>query len=91
VGTSDYLTWTGVGVVAVFSLVMFVFALKRRLERGRPARFSIGLGMVDVIEGITGKELSARAQMRIFLLSLAVGVAAAAAAIGVIIYLRAGQ
>ena len=87
--TRDYLIWAGVGAVTVLSLTLFVFALKRRLERGRPARFSIGLGLADVIEGVTGKELSPRAQMRVFLFSVGLSVAAAAAAIGVLVYLGA--
>jgi hypothetical protein len=91
VETGDYLTWAGVGSVAALSLTMFVLALKRRLERGQPARFSIGLGLVDVIEGLTGKELSPRSQMRIFLFSIALGVSLAAAGIGVIIYLGASR
>ena len=89
--TQYVLIWAGVGTVAALSLTLFVFALKRRLERGRPARFSIGLGLVDVIEGLTGKELSPQSQMRIFLFSLALGVSAAAAAIGMAVYFRAGQ
>ena len=89
--TRDYLIWAGVGVVAVVSLTMFVFGLKRRLERGRPARFTIGLGLVDVIEGITGKELSPQSQVRVFIFGLALSIALAMAAIGVAAYLRVGQ
>ncbi len=61
-----YLTWGLAGGLLVVAVVVLVVALRRRIKRGRPARFHIGLGLVDVIEGLTGRELSRRSQGIIF-------------------------
>ncbi len=71
-----YLTWGLAGVLAVLAIVFFIVALRRRIERGRPARFHIGLGLVDIIEGFTGKELSRRTQGVIFAVAIGIGVLA---------------
>jgi hypothetical protein len=70
-----YLLWGFVGVIVVLSLVFAVAGIRRRMERGRPARFQFGFGVgpVDVIEGLTGKELSPRAQAIVFAVSIAIG------------------
>ena len=70
-----YLLWGSVGVIFVLSIVFAVAGLRRRIERGRPARFHFGFGagLVDVIEGLTGRELSPRAQAVVFAITVAIG------------------
>jgi hypothetical protein len=85
-----YLLWGLVGVIFVLSLVFAVAGLRRRLERGRPARFHFGFGagLVDVIEGLTGKELSPRAQAIVFAVSIAIGVLALIVGLSVLLLRR---
>jgi hypothetical protein len=73
-----YLVWGLVSVIVVLSVVFAFAGIRRRLERGRPARFHFGFGagLVDVIEGLTGKELSPRAQATVFGVTVAIGVLA---------------
>ena len=73
-----YLVWGLVSVIVVLSVVFAVAGIRRRLERGRPARFHLGFGagLVDVIEGLTGKELSPRSQAIVLAVSIAIGVLA---------------
>ena len=79
--TAQYLLWALASVVAALSLVFAFVGLKRRIERGRPARFHIGLSLVDVVEGLTGKELSPRTQAT--MLVIGVSIALILAAVGV--------
>jgi hypothetical protein len=67
-----------ISVIVVLSIVFAVAGIRRRIERGRPARFHFGFGasLVDVIEGLSGRELSARAQAVVFAISIAIGVLA---------------
>jgi hypothetical protein len=60
-----YLLWALAGMAAVLILMLAAVALRRRLKRGHPARFSIGLSLIDVIEGLSGRELSSRTQATI--------------------------
>lgn len=86
-----YLVWTLVGIVLVLSLAFAVAGIQRRIERGRPARFhfSFGAGLTDVIEGLTGRELSARAQAIVFSVSVGIGVLALAIGLSILL-LRGG-
>jgi hypothetical protein len=85
-----YLLWGLVGVIVVLSLVFAVAGIRRRMERGRPARFHLGFGagLVDVIEGLTGKELSPRAQAVVFGISIAIGLLALAVGLAVLLLRR---
>ena len=85
-----YLLWGLVGVIVVLSLVFAVAGIRRRMERGRPARFQFGFGVgpVDVIEGLTGKELSPRAQAIVFAVSIAIGVLALIVGLSVLLLRR---
>ena len=85
--TDRYLLWGHVGVIIVLSTVFAVAGIRRRIERGRPARFrvSFGIGLVDVIEGLTGKELSPRAQAIVFGITIAIGVLALAVGLAVML------
>jgi hypothetical protein len=68
---NEYLLWGLAGLGVVLILALAAVAVRRRLERGRPARFSIGLRPVDIIEGLTGRELSRRTQAAILAGSIA--------------------
>jgi hypothetical protein len=82
-----YLQWGLVGAIAVIAIVFAVVGLRRRIARGRPARFHFGFGagLVDVIEGLSGRELSPRAQGFVFGVSIAIGIAALAVGIAVLL------
>ncbi|HEX5008187.1 MAG TPA: hypothetical protein VFV70_13810 [Hyphomonadaceae bacterium] len=81
-----YRHWGLVGVILVLSTVFAVAGIRRRVERGRPARFHFGFGagFIDVIEGLTGKELSPRAQAIVFAITGAIGVLALAAGLALL-------
>ena len=83
-----YLLWGLVGVVAVLSIVFALAGIRRRIERGRPARFHFGFGagLVDVIEGLTGKELSPRAQAVAFAVRIAIGVLALLIGLSILLF-----
>ena len=85
-----YLLWGLVGLIIVLSTVFAVAGLRRRMERGKPARyhFGFGAGLVDVIEGLTGKELSPRAQAVVFAITVAIGVLALAVGLAVMLLRR---
>lgn len=87
-----YLVWGIVSVIVVLSIVFAAAGIRRRLERARPARFHIGFGagLVDVIEGLSGKELSPRAQAIVLAVSIAIGVLALAVGL-TILFLRRGM
>lgn len=85
-----YLVWGLVSIIVVLSIVFAFAGIRRRLERGRPARFHLGVGagLVDVIEGLTGKELSPRAQAIVFALSIAIGALAIVVGLSVLLLRR---
>ncbi len=82
---ASYLIWVLASVVAVASLVFAFIGVRRRIERGRPARFSLGIGLTDVIESLTGKELSTKTQATIFIVALATGLLVLAVGIGLML------
>ena len=85
-----YLVWGLVSVVVVLSIIFAFAGIRRRLERGRPARFHFGFGagLVDVIEGLTGKELSPRAQAVVVAVSIAIGVLALLVGLSILLLRR---
>ena len=85
-----YLVWGLISIVVVLSIVFAFAGIRRRLERGRPARFHFGFGagLVDVIEGLTGKELSPRAQAVVVAVSIAIGVLALLVGLSVLLLRR---
>jgi hypothetical protein len=89
--TERYLVWTLVGIVIVLSVVFAVAGIRRRIERGRPARFHFGFGagLTDVIEGLTGRELSPRGQAIVFAVGVGIGVLALAIGLSILL-LRGG-
>jgi len=82
---SRYLVYGLASLLLVVAIVFMVVGVRRRIERGRPARFHFGIGLVDVIEGLTGKELSQKTQGRIF--GAAVGLGLLALIIGLTLLL----
>jgi hypothetical protein len=85
-----YLTWGLAGGLLVLAIVFFIVGLRRRLERGRPARFHFGLGLVDIIEGFTGRELSQRTQGMIFAVAVGIGVLAFLVGLALLLLRRGG-
>ncbi len=83
-----YLLWGLVGVIAILSIVFALAGIRRRIERGRPARFHFGFGagLVDVIEGLTGKEMSPRAQAVVVAVSIAIGVLALLVGLSIMLF-----
>lgn len=59
------ITWPLTGVIIVTAPALLLVGLRRRRERGRPAGFKTGVGLVDVIEGIAGQPLSTAMQVTI--------------------------
>ena len=88
--TAQYLLWALASVVAVLSLVFAFVGLKRRIERGRPARFHIGLSLVDMVEGFTGKELSPKAQTAMLVVGVSIGLILAAGGIAILLVRQGG-
>jgi len=78
---SQYLVWGLAGIAVVLILALAAIAVRRRLERGRPARFSVGLSVIDIVEGVSGTELSPKAQAMVVAVSVALGLMAVAIAI----------
>jgi hypothetical protein len=73
-----------VGLSVVTLPAIIIPAFRRRMARGGSRRVGLGVGIVDVIEGVSGKELSSETAMKIrwiavglCVLLLAVGVALA--------------
>ena len=85
-----YLLWGILGIIVVLSLVFAVAGIRRRMARGRPARFQFGFGVgpVDVIEGLTGKELSPRVQAIVFAVSITIGLLALVVGLSVLLLRR---
>jgi hypothetical protein len=87
---ANYLIWGFAGVFLVLALVFTIVGLRRRLERGHPARFSIGISLVDVIEGLSGKELSPKTQGAILFWGVSIGLLFAIAAIAFVLTSQGG-
>jgi hypothetical protein len=88
--TAQYLLWALASLVAALSLVFAFVGLKRRIERARPAKFRIGISLVDVIEGLTGKELSARAHTTMLVIGASIGLMLAVGGIAVLLMRQGG-
>jgi hypothetical protein len=48
-----YLVWGLVSVVVVLSIVFAFAGFRRRIERGRPARFHFGFGVLALLVGLS--------------------------------------
>lgn len=74
--------------------VIVVVGVQRRLERGRRAKFGpgfgLGVGLVDVIEGLTGKTMSPEAEARTKWIEIGLGVLALTIGLGVLLARRLG-
>jgi hypothetical protein len=88
--TTQYLLWALASMVAALSLVFAFIGLKRRIERGRPAKFRIGISLVDVVEGLTGKELSPRAQTTMLVVGVSIGLILAAGGVAILLVRQGG-
>lgn len=80
-----YLVYALADLLLVVTIAFMVVGGRRRIGRGRPARLHYGTGLVDFIEGFTGKELSRRTLGMIFV--VAVGNSVLAFLIGLAVFL----
>jgi hypothetical protein len=85
---ADYdrrIVWGLVAFVVVSMPVFIVPAFQRRIARGRPAPWTIGVGLVDLIEGLTGKEMSPAAQAKLRIVMFVLAVLALAGGLGLVL------
>lgn len=77
-----------VGALLVLTLAFGVSVLRWRLARGRPM-FGIGAGLVDIVEIVTGKTLSADAQGVIRWIGIGIGLTVLVVGLALVLVRRA--
>ncbi len=89
--TERYVVWALAGIAAVLAIVFAAAGIRRRIQRGRPAEFRIGFGMsaIDVIEGLSGRELTPKAQAIVYFTGL--GLALLAVVVGLMVLLLGSE
>jgi uncharacterized membrane protein len=85
--TERYVVWALAGIAAVLAVVFALAGIRRRIQRGRAAEFHIGFGMsaIDVVEGLSGRELTPKVQAIVYFTGL--GLALLAVVVGLMVFL----